>query len=185
MIRFKSQSRASFSAFSAFRCRLFGYLFNVIVSGFEERICLDVLADLAGNFCSFFESKRTESETALTYLGSTRSLALGRTHDRLGSHAHNSTKFSWGKFSWSEVKSRNSRKYCATKIWSYTVNAMRFCKILMLIYCVKLDHALYSINYGILFWVGICTCKCFTQPRGICMYIKQIKINDTDPLSNV
>ena len=87
----------------------------------EEISYLDVLADLVGNFCSFFESKRTESETALTYLDSPRSLALGRTHDRLGSHAHNSTKFSWKKFSWSEVKSRNSRKYCATKIWSYTV----------------------------------------------------------------
>ena len=26
------------------------------------------------------------------------------------------------------------------------INVMRICK--MLIYCVKLDHALYSINYG-------------------------------------
>ena len=45
------------------------------------------------------------------------------------SHAHNNTKFSWGKFSWSEVKSRNSRKYCATKIWSYTVFVTGFAKI--------------------------------------------------------
>ena len=93
----------------------------LLADSIQERSCLDVLADLAGNFCSFFESKRTESETALTNLGSTRSLALGCTHDCLGSHAHNSTKFSWEKFLWSEVKSRNSRKYCPTKTWSYTV----------------------------------------------------------------
>ena len=55
----------------------------MIVSGFDTRR-KNVLADLAGNFCSFFESKHTESETAL---GSTHSLALGHTHDCLGSHA--------------------------------------------------------------------------------------------------
>ena len=65
----------------------------MIVSGFDTSR-KKLFADLAGNFYSFFESKRTESETALTYLGSTRSLALERTHDRWGSHAHNSTKFS-------------------------------------------------------------------------------------------
>ena len=38
------------------------------------------------------------------------------------SHAHNNTKFREENFrDPAEVKSRNSRKYCATKIWSYTV----------------------------------------------------------------
>ena len=34
-------------------------------------------------------------------------------------HAHYNTKFSRRKISWSEVKSRNSQKYCAMTIWSY------------------------------------------------------------------
>ena len=58
-----------------------------------------------------------------------------RTHNRAcdahvhteRSHTHNDTKFSWRKFSWSELKSRNSRKYCATKIWSYTVGSSEYC----------------------------------------------------------
>ena len=36
---------------------------------------------------------------------------------RACSHTHHERT----KFSWSEVKSRKSQKYCATKIWSYTV----------------------------------------------------------------
>ena len=45
------------------------------------------------------------------------------------SHAHNNTKISWGKISWSEVKSRNSWKYCATKFGAipyYCVNTRSF-----------------------------------------------------------
>ena len=53
------------SALSAFCCRLFGHLFNVVVGGFDtgktkEVVQIKILADLVCNFCSFSESKHTE-----------------------------------------------------------------------------------------------------------------------------
>jgi hypothetical protein len=92
MTRFEFQSLASHFAFSAFCCRLFGYIFNMVVwrvryKKKKEVVWTKVLADLAGNFCSFSESKRTESETALTAIQHLILLDLVsairvRTHDR-------------------------------------------------------------------------------------------------------
>ena len=110
---------------AAFCSRPFGHTFNAVVGGFKERnVGTKVHGDLVATYCSFSENKLTESETSLALQRSSPTVQ----YDGLCARAYSvttptvhGTKFLWRKISSSKVKSRNSRKYCATNIWSYTV----------------------------------------------------------------
>ena len=98
-------------------------------------------------------------------------------------HAHYNTNFSWGKFSWSEVQSRNSWKYCATKIWSHTVLVQAFA----VQECINIEPT-FSIRYGfqarndrnsailIQYYAVQCWNDIESSAILLCMYFPHIKI---------